>query len=344
MITHSLQCTKFPAIAAMARTMEKSICVIDAETTGLLRNPPVGIVEFAYLRVNPDGTQKSGSVLLNPGMEIPWEATHVHGITRADIAKKKDFSSIVPLLRTLFAECVISGYNSRSYDMPVIKQNAQRYGKKLSLPDRQIDVRDIYVAYSKSQRGTLIDVAAKYKIYPETAHRALSDVVTTAKLLEAMLKQHSESYVLNRLVGAKGVKRVVAPVERVVPEGPTRPEIRRAIMVHVENFGSIDAAGYLLIQQQLAVSEDRIKATVAQLFSSKTLTNAQVSDLGMQALIAAHIDEALALVPHATKPEQIKAALDKVGGLDVDAVQLQVALFNWVTDPCRQEDAPGMGL
>lgn len=336
-----IQRTKFHEIARLARAIGRPLCIIDTETTGLLRDTVVGIVEFAYLRINPDGTQQSGEALINPGIPIPWEATNIHGIKDVHVKGKGSAVIIMPLLTGLFNECVIAGYNLRLFDLPVINKNAARYKRKLALPKYQLDVRDIHIAHSKSTRGTLLDVAAKYGVFPDVAHRAMGDVLTTASLLVSMIKQHGDRFVMDRLIEPKVTKKAAKP--RQAPESNgTRHAIRRAIMSHVETFGGIDGDGYLLIQQQVDASEAMVKSIVAGLFSQKILSNKQVSNPTIQSIIEQHIDEALSRVPNASTRQQIKAALDDVSGLDVDVVQLRVALFNWVTSDQRQSDGDGL--
>lgn len=235
MITRSLKTTKFLAIAEIARLIGRPICLIDLQTTGLLSNALVGIVELAYLRINPNGSQKSGSVLLNPDMRIPEEATKMHGITYTGIAKKKNFLSVIPLLNDLFSECVIAGYNSQRYDLVVIKRNAERYQRTMAMPSHQLDVRSIHIARTKSTRGTLINVALAYNVLPGSARRAMTHVITTAALLEAMLRHHGEAAVLASLVSPVTASEIDASATASLARYSVEARWR-ALVASVRNF------------------------------------------------------------------------------------------------------------
>ena len=66
--------------------LDKPIAFIDVETTGL-KTYSDRIVELSILKVSPDGKQEYKSHRVNPGIPIPAEATTIHGITDADVAR-----------------------------------------------------------------------------------------------------------------------------------------------------------------------------------------------------------------------------------------------------------------
>ena len=64
----------------MKLNLKRPLVVFDLETTGLdLVNDR--IIQLSYIKVSPDGTEKSGNELINPGKEIPKEVTDLTGIT-----------------------------------------------------------------------------------------------------------------------------------------------------------------------------------------------------------------------------------------------------------------------
>jgi len=60
--------------------LEKPIVFFDLETTGV-NIATDRIVEISILKVFPNGNKESKTWLVNPEIEIPQEATDVHGIT-----------------------------------------------------------------------------------------------------------------------------------------------------------------------------------------------------------------------------------------------------------------------
>lgn len=190
--------TYFPLIGKLAKKFDKSIFIFDLETTGLAV-ATAGIVEIAFLSINPDGTYNSLDTRVNPEMEIPYFSTKVHKIKNIDVDHLDNFSSLISSLKPLLSSCVVSGYNSKSYDVNVLKNNFIRYGSAPINPDDQLDVRDIWKTHSKSSKGTLVDVASHYKVIPGISHKARGDVITTVKILEAMLLKHGEDFIVEHL-------------------------------------------------------------------------------------------------------------------------------------------------
>ena len=183
-------------LSGLARTIGKPLCILDTETTGLLRDPVVGLVEFASLTIFPDGTHARDSLLLNPGIPIPWQASRVHGLIDEDVANEKRFPEIYAKVQSIFNDCIVCGFNSREYDVPVLQSNANRYQLGALNALNQLDVRDVWIAHSRAQRGKLSVVAEYYGVQPGTAHRAGGDVETTVGVLRAMVQQHGADFVL----------------------------------------------------------------------------------------------------------------------------------------------------
>ena len=64
----------------MTLTLARSVVFFDLETTGV----NVGkdrIVEFSGLKVNPDGSEETLTLLVHPEMPIPEDSAAIHGIT-----------------------------------------------------------------------------------------------------------------------------------------------------------------------------------------------------------------------------------------------------------------------
>ena len=68
----------------MNLNLTKPIVFFDLETTGInIANDR--IVEISILKIYPNGTEESKTWLVNPVIEIPKEASDIHGITNEKV-------------------------------------------------------------------------------------------------------------------------------------------------------------------------------------------------------------------------------------------------------------------
>jgi hypothetical protein len=85
---------------------------------------------------------------------------------------------------------IVLGFNNIAFDNPgIISQNV-RYGDD---PGSFLDTRDVRSMariMTGTGKGKLVDLAQRYGINPDGAHRAIFDVVMTVKVLENMLAEY----------------------------------------------------------------------------------------------------------------------------------------------------------
>ncbi len=170
--------------------LERPLVIFDLETTGLDFDLD-RIVQFAFLRVNPDGLQEEWTDLVNPDMPIPPEATEVHGISDKMVRKKPLFYYFAPLIKEFIANCDLSGYNIKNFDVPFLQAEFKRYGDPLDISTiKIIDAKIIF--HRKEPR----DLAAALQFYcgktHKDAHDALGDVRATLNILDAQLQRYSD--------------------------------------------------------------------------------------------------------------------------------------------------------
>lgn len=179
---------RFPFITKIAKHYNKPILLFDLETTGLLNVKPVGIVEIGIVIIFPDGSIKSLDRRFHPGIDIPLRATQVHNIRNSDIKNHPKFDSVIPLIAPYFHKSVISGFNSNSYDIPVLNHNFERYGFNHKVSDHNLDVRTIWKKFSGGTKGTLTYISQHLNVPAGVAHSALGDIQTTINILEEMIR------------------------------------------------------------------------------------------------------------------------------------------------------------
>ncbi len=174
----------------MNLNLKNPLIFFDLETTGLDVCKD-RIVQIAYIKVNPNGTEEEKSFLVNPEMPIPEEATAIHGISDADVADKPTFKELANTLIKDFKGSDIAGYNSNKFDLPLLAEEFLRAGADIDLSRcKKIDVQTIY--HKKEQRT----LSAAYKFYCEKdltdAHDAMADTRATYEVLKSQLDKYED--------------------------------------------------------------------------------------------------------------------------------------------------------
>lgn len=109
--------------AAWARSlMQAPFLILDTETTGLQNRDEIISVSV----VNHEGAVLLDT-LIKPQNPIPYDATHIHGITDADVADAPPFTHVYPQLCNLLRDQTLVVYNL-SFDRRMLEANRQRYG------------------------------------------------------------------------------------------------------------------------------------------------------------------------------------------------------------------------
>ncbi|MBO4232392.1 MAG: 3'-5' exonuclease [Bacteroidales bacterium] len=175
----------------MKLNLERPLIFFDLETTGL----NIGkdrIVEISMLKIMPDGEELEKTMLLNPEIHIPEEASKVHGIYDKDVADKPRLEDAVGEISAFFGDGDIAGYNSNKFDVPFLVQEMARCGVNFDLRNRRmIDVQNIF---HKMEPRTLI---AAYKFYCgkslDDAHQAAADTRATYEVLKGQLDMYKDT-------------------------------------------------------------------------------------------------------------------------------------------------------
>jgi DNA polymerase-3 subunit epsilon len=174
----------------------------DLETTG---TDPEGarIVTAAIVEVLHGSVVRSRTWLVNPGVEIPTEASKVHGVTTETASS----AGMDPARATAeIAGQVCQVLNSGSplvimnapYDLTLLDRECRRYGVTpvTDMLDAQpaavvLDplVLDRHVDPYRPGRRTLQALAAYYKVSLTNAHEASADAEAAVRITDAILNQ-----------------------------------------------------------------------------------------------------------------------------------------------------------
>lgn len=175
----------------MKLKLQRPIIFFDLETTGLTIGKD-HIVELCYIRLEPNGCERSETIRFNPGIPISKESTSIHGITDADVKDCPTFAEKAPQLAAVFEGCDLAGYNSNRFDLPMLAEEFAICGIDINIGQRHaIDVQNIF---HKMEQRTLV---AAYKFYCgkelKNAHSALADTEATLEVLEAQLDRYADT-------------------------------------------------------------------------------------------------------------------------------------------------------
>lgn len=129
------------------------------------------------------------SVLVNPGIPIPAEASAIHGVTDRDVAAAPLFGEVAPAVQDLMTDAVLIAYNGRRFDVPLLHHELVRAGcKGLPVDQVVIDPYETFVKdFPRSLTGALRHYAGELHV---DAHGAQADVAAMIKVLGVQLLHH----------------------------------------------------------------------------------------------------------------------------------------------------------
>ncbi|CAM3086470.1 3'-5' exonuclease [Prescottella defluvii] len=166
----------------------RPICAFDLETTG--RDPLSARIVTACVVTVEDGRPRTRNWIVDPGVDIPEDASAIHGISTAHAREHGlDYEFGYREVRRALTDAWAAGYAvvafNASYDLTVMDAE----GRRLGLPpmDDYGLVVDPYVIdrevdrYRRGKR-TLGALCEHYGVEPGAAHEAESDALAAAEL------------------------------------------------------------------------------------------------------------------------------------------------------------------
>lgn len=158
--------------------------VIDTETTGL--DPNIDkIIEIGCVRVRNHQIKERLSLLINPEMDIPEEATAVNGITNEMISDSPIFDDVANQIWNFIGDDTIVGYNI-NFDKSFL---FNEFGEELRNPT--LDVCNMARKLVFADDYKLTTLADKFHLGIQL-HRATSDAEITFLLFEKLITIASE--------------------------------------------------------------------------------------------------------------------------------------------------------
>lgn len=167
--------------------MKKPIIYFDLETSGVDTTTD-RIVEISCIKYNIDGTIEKKYSLVNPEIDIPLEASEVHGITNEMVKDSPTFKQFARSMRNWFEGCDLAGYNSNNFDVPLLSAEFERAG--LDGINWNPSLLDVLVLYRHIYPNTLSDVYKRLTGKElEGAHGAEADVLATKEIADLLIPQ-----------------------------------------------------------------------------------------------------------------------------------------------------------
>jgi DNA polymerase-3 subunit epsilon len=167
------------------------ITVFDTETTGLDPHKGHRIVEIAAVRIEngiilEDQTFTS---FVNPERDIPWEAKQVNHISDEDVANAPTIMTVLPEFLAYAQGSILVAHNAQ-FDMEFLNVEKEFCWGYVELPECLCTMRLSQNLYPSEFRHNLDIISQRFQLpLPENRHRALPDVIQTAKVLLKMIDQ-----------------------------------------------------------------------------------------------------------------------------------------------------------
>lgn len=173
------------------------IAVFDTETTGIA--PDTTRIVSAHISIlNAHGeVEQPQNWLIDCGIDIPEQATAVHGITTERMraegtpAAESILEIVSTLSRLLDSGIPVVAYNA-SYDFTILDREAQRYNlEALMSPKPIVDplIIDKHVDKFRKGKRTLEATAAHYGVDLTGAHDASVDAIAAGRVAQAIGKK-----------------------------------------------------------------------------------------------------------------------------------------------------------
>ncbi|MGP7959392.1 3'-5' exonuclease [Sanguibacter sp. A247] len=161
--------------------------VIDTETTGFSPRTGDRVLEIAVVRLDDSGdVVDTWETLLNPRRSVG--ATHVHGITAADVAGAPEFSEVASHVTGLLAGHVVVGHNI-DFDLRFLTAELEAVNEPFTLGGTLCTQR-LAPDYLPGPKRTLAICCEQAGIVNTHAHSALGDTLATAELFAFYLRHH----------------------------------------------------------------------------------------------------------------------------------------------------------
>lgn len=191
--------------------------MIDVETTGL--DPErERVLELAILRADEQGRPIDQWVTrFHPGG--PVRATHIHGITDADVAGAPRFADLAVQIGTALQGLVLVAHNAE-FDLAFLQAEFARASLPMPQVSTYCTLQGSTVYLPHLRRRTLAECCAALGVTHQQAHSALGDAYAAAGLLERYLAMDRQTGYDAPLTASRALRSGAAPRPSAAPVSP----------------------------------------------------------------------------------------------------------------------------
>lgn len=152
----------------------KNCVLFDIETTGLSSQTDA-VIELSALKVIDGNVTEEFSTLIDPGCDIPYDSTMIHGITNDMVNGAPDIGTALKGFKGFAEGMVLAGHNIKRFDLKFIQRDAANFlGRELI--NEYIDTLAVARRFlPQLESRSLESLAGYYGISYRGAHRALTD-------------------------------------------------------------------------------------------------------------------------------------------------------------------------
>lgn len=179
---------------AQQRLSDPKTVVIDCETTGILRNDPT--TEIVQLTVTNTSARPLFSMLIKPAQPMSDELVNIHGISNEMVMDSPIFPQVAKLISFILEGKHVISYNM-DFDWKLLMHLFGKYqiGKpKIAGASCAMDKYSEWKGeWNESKQGIRWQKLPNLSGLP--AHDALSDCLSTLKVIELMANGHDYSEV-----------------------------------------------------------------------------------------------------------------------------------------------------
>lgn len=173
----------------------KNLVAFDLETTGLELETS-RIVTSSIVQLNASGeVESTWEWLINPGIEIPLEASNVHGVTTEmaienGVAPQVAIPEIVAVLSKFFSDGIAVVAFNAPYDFTILHHEAGRNGVPALNAKSVLDplVLDKHFVPRRSGKRTLGALSPHYEINLENAHTSAADALAAGRIAQQIAR------------------------------------------------------------------------------------------------------------------------------------------------------------
>lgn len=178
-------------IKRLQQALTKPIVIFDLETTGLDVEKDE-IIQFAAIRVDSDKETQVLEFICCPNKPIDSEAAEVHGITQEYVVDFPPFGDYAAKVYNFFEGAIVSGYNIRNFDLPLLQRQMVEQGYDGFLDDNE--VYDAFEIYKEHSGRKLVDACEYYgKATDFQAHDAMADILATMDVTVGQLDKEGQN-------------------------------------------------------------------------------------------------------------------------------------------------------